>query len=101
MRQVVNRMVVAVALVVATMLPSVAASAQSASPGPPAVAPPDPTAGDAGEPEAPPAPPMDDPSPQVAVVLAKLDELGAQQQLHGAQAALDAAQTAETVARAQ
>jgi len=42
---------------------------------------------------------MDDPSPQVAVVLAKLDQLDAELQLHGAQAALDAAQAAEALAR--
>src|SRR5438067_6154076 len=100
MRQVVNRLVVAVALVVATMLPSVAAFAQSAVPGPPPVAPSEPAAGDAGEPE-PPPPPMDDPSPQVAVVLTKLHELDAQQQLHGAQAALDAAQNVEALTRSK
>lgn len=117
MRRAVKSLAAAFVAVLALVAPSSAARAQSAPEPPPSTTtpaspppsvPPDlPTVAtpttvpppDSEEPPPPPEPPLPDPSPQVAVVMAKLTLLNAQQVLQLAQAALAAASATETKMR--
>jgi hypothetical protein len=111
----VKSLVAALAVILLMVAPSAAAYAQEVPtapelppapvlpPGIPTVTPPvDPNAPvDPAVPPPPPAPPIPDPSPQVAVLIAKLHALDVQHALEVSQAALDAATTEEKATQAR